>query len=183
METTENIKNTSEKLFEEFLKMHDISYTKDYVLENGKNVDFLIRNSAIEIFSDVKAVLKATDNSLSRGVAKRRIRGDIQKLREKFTNSNPGIPCVLISMNFSEDFYSGFTINDALYGDSGFIYNKKIGTITSPLHHLPKGKAKFTSEHNTVVSGILAFNTSDSRNYFFHNLFAKNPLREIFSKN
>lgn len=178
MKSTNNIRDKSEKRFEDYLVKFRLEYEKNFDVGKG-NVDFIVKKDDLIICCDVKAILVTTDKLTSRDVAIRRIRKDIQNLRNKFGSIAPEYPCVLISMNYSPDVITGFTIVQAMYGEADISYNRETFQLIRPLHHSPKGKAKMTTSHNTGITGILAFE-GWSGNHLFHNEFAKHPIPNSF---
>jgi len=174
MKSTDKIREESEKRFEDYLINFGLNYEKDYKVGQG-NVDFLVKKDEIIICCDVKVVLETIDKLTNRDVAIKRIRKDIQILRNKFGSNTPEYPCVLVSMNFSPDVITGFTIVRAMYGEADISYNRETFELIRPLHHSPKGKAKMTTTHNTGITGILAFK-GWSGSHLFHNEFAKHPI-------
>jgi len=174
MKSTSQIREVSEKRFENYLIKFGLDYEKDYEVGKG-NVDFLVEKDGLKICCDVKVILETIDRLTNRDVAIRRIRKDIQILRNKFGSITPEYPCVLVSMNFSPDVITGFDVVRAMYGEADITFDRETFKLVRPLHHSPKGKAKMTKSHNTGITGILAFKEYGG-NYFFHNEFAKHRL-------
>lgn len=167
-------------MFEDYLTRHKLEYEKDYKVGSG-DVDFLIRSGNLEVYCDVKALLETHDRLKSTVIAIKRLRKDIEKLRKKFKTTKPEYPCILVSMNFSPQSITGFTVVRAMYGEAGITVDKVTHQLTRALHHLMRGNAKMTVDHNTGISGILFFSFSSGiENYFFHNEYADNPLPQGF---
>lgn len=189
MSKVKELSELSENIFENYLNKSHIEYKKKYEIDTGSDFDFFIMNNGVKVYCDVKIITKATDELLSREPAKKLIRDDIAKLRKKFGKLTPKHPCILISMNFAEQSISGYTVVDAMYGDSGITiakYNsekksKPIRFIKRALHHVYRGNAKMREGHNTAISGILGFNASEENmSYLFHNEYAENQLVHKF---
>ena len=109
---------TRKKVLAEYLNSNEIRYTREVV--NPGNVDFLVCSNASEAFCDVKAVEQAPAMH-SRIEAHLQIREDLKKLRRKFTE-RPGLPCVLVSMNYSPQIFTGMTIRTAMLDDVGVTF-------------------------------------------------------------
>jgi len=166
--------NKSEELFETYLQDHNMNFEKAYPV-NNKNVDFYIKSERGNVFCDVKEVRHSKKNEID---AYDYIRKDIQKLREKFKNKRPSEPALLVTFNFSSQFFTGYTVARAMLGDIGITYNK-VTIETSDLHFLPKGNAKLTSKHNRVISGVFIFQENNNH-YLFKNPFAENPIADNY---
>src|SRR4030067_1412638 len=109
--------NQSEKLFEEYLEKQRIKFSMHFSVNsnNNKNVDFRLIKDAQVILCDVKEVRDSEGQPRireerlgGRNTAQDHIRGDIKKLRDKFT-SPPAVPVMFVSMNFSSDAFTALT--------------------------------------------------------------------------
>jgi len=118
--------NQSESLFEEYLKEQGIIFSRNFLVnsKNKKNVDFRLTKGQQVILCDVKEV-KDSEIKLGPGAGKLgggnitaqdHIRGDIKKLRQKFENP-PTVSLMLVSINFSSNFFTALTVARALMGE------------------------------------------------------------------
>lgn len=173
----------SEGFFAKYLYSIGVKYDRHFVVKGNKNVDFMIKGDPC-IFCDVKEVkdsgyreandseCKLKNRKNKRLDAYHHIRDDVSKLRKKF-GKNAGIykPVMLVTMNFSGNFFTGFTVARALLGDVGFGFDDK------KMNYLPAGNAAMTKNQNTLISGIFLFDCSNvGKHYLFHNPYAKNRL-------
>ena len=163
-----------EALFAEWLDEHCISYERDYEVTPG-NVDFLIKLPKVQVLCDVKEVHASSDASGSVIDADGHIRSDIRKLRAKF-RSRPVSSVLLVTMNFSPDFFTGLTVSRALVGEVGVVFDRQTAEITKPTHHLPQGNASLTTNQNRSISGVLVWNGRRRRHVIFLSPFAEHPL-------
>jgi len=174
----------SEQLFEGYLKQHGLKYQRHFLVNennpNSANVDFRIKSNANTVLCDVKEIKKPHQNIEGELGAYHNIRKDIKKLREKFRKNRPKEPCVLVSMNFSSVFFTGFTVVKAMLGDIGVEFDKQTKQIISHIHHLPRGNAAMTKHQNRSISGVLVFERSNNNHYLFTNPFADNPVPKGF---
>src|SRR2546427_6640970 len=75
-------------------------------------------------------------------------------------------------MNFSSNFFTGFTVARALLGDIGVTLHRGMPKVTNPLRHLPQGNAVFTRKQNTSVAGVFVFDRVSGGHIFFENPYA-----------
>lgn len=178
--------NESESLFEEYINKQKIAFSRNFPI-NSHNVDFRLIKEAQEILCDVKEV-RDTDVKLGSGVEKIRggridaqdhIRGDIKKLRQKF-KSPPTLPLMLVSMNFSSNFFTALTVSRALMGEVGVIFERGSGDIVSDVHHLHFGNAALRLNMNKSISGVFLFDVECSNNYLFRSPYANHPISPDF---
>ena len=169
----------SEKLFADYLAKHGFTYEQNYPVGTC-NVDFRIVKTTSTVLCDVKEVRDSKKDSYGKLDASSHIRGDIKKLREKFKKKRPDQPVILITMNFSTNFFTGLTVATALLGDIGFDFDKMTLSLTSPLHHLPKGNAVLTQTHNRSISGVFVFDIDSCKHYLFRNPFTAHPVAPQF---
>jgi hypothetical protein len=101
------------------------------------------------------------------------LREDIRRLRGKYRGKKLDGPVVLVTMNFSSNFFTGYTVASALLGDIGVILASTESRVTTPLHHLPRGKASFTRQQNTSVAGVFVFDRACGGHVFFRNPYAE----------
>lgn len=177
--------NNSENIFKNYLNEHQFKYEENCVVGNAanpKNVDFAIRSSQIDIFIDVKEVKELQGESYEIN-ADANIRRDIKKLREKFGENRPNIPVILVTMNYSSNFFTGLTVAIALLGDVGINVNSKTGKLTYPLHHLPSGNAILTNQKHRTISGVLAYDRVRHQHCLFTNPYADYPIPEDYFPN
>lgn len=182
------MENNSEKLFAKYLEENNYSFEKEYIIDSridNKNVDFKILSTTNNriIFADVKEVRNSPKRKNGNITANTQIKKDIKKLRQKFSNKKISQPVVLVTMNFSDSFFTGLTVVQAIYGNLEVTFDKNTFTQLSEIHHSKKGNAEFTKTKNTLVSGILVFKSGDGLNYFFENYFAKNKIDIDFFHN
>jgi hypothetical protein len=171
----------SEQIFEDYLIEEKIPFDRDYVV-NGCNVDFYIKKNMQPIYCDVKEV-RGKKITLMEGqeilggavTAQESIRNDIRKLRDKF-DKPPKYPVLLVTMNFSNNFFTGLTVSRALLGEIGIIYDKNNPSNSSPLHHLHKGNAALTMHKNRSVSGVFVFDVNGNNHYLFISPYANHPI-------
>lgn len=142
----------SEELFKYYLEKNKIEFERDYAV-NSHNVDFRLVRKSEEILCDVKEIRDSNINSRLNVQRKRmggsidaqeHIRGDIRKLRKKI-NSAPKVPVILVSMNFSSNYFTALTVSRALMGEVGMIFNRENNVEISDIHHLHKGNASLTT--------------------------------------
>ncbi len=169
----------SEKLFAEYLDRHGMPYKRDHDVGGG-NVDFYIEAKGSCVLCDVKEIRDSKKDKHGHIDAYRHIRSDIRKLREKFKKDRPQLSLVLVSMNYSSKFFTGYTVARALLGEIGVVYDRELRTIESPLHHLPRGDATLTQKHCRSVSGLFVFNQGGRSHTFFMSPFADNPVTSGF---
>jgi hypothetical protein len=168
--------SVSETLFEKYLEEHNFDYTRDYSV-NSHDVDFRILAKGKEVLADVKEVKKSkADGECD---AYRNIREDIKRLRKKF-NEPPNVPVILVTMNFSERFFTGLTVSRALMGDIGIEFDKISCESLSDLHHLSEGNSALTSRKNTSITGIFVFDVPPSNHRIFLNPYANKQIPENF---
>lgn len=172
--------NFSENAFRSYLDSHGFEYEENYVVgtpKNPKDIDFLIKAKNCELYADVKEVRNSTEERLFND-AFLHIREDISDLRKKFKTNRSSLPVLLISMNLSDNYFTGFSVAQALLGDTGVLINPHTNVITKPLHHLYKGNASFTSSKNRTISGVLVFDLFGCRHHLFHNPYTEHPIPE-----
>ena len=170
----------SEQIFADYLTTHGMCYQREYPV-NGANVDFCIEMANSRVLCDVKEVRESKEERIAEIDAHYHIRGDIRKLRAKFGKNRPSVPVFLVTMNFSSNFFTGLTIARALLGDIGINFDRLTSTVTSPLHHLPRGNAALTEASNRSISAVLVFDCATRcQHYLFINPFADKPIPEDF---
>jgi hypothetical protein len=176
--------NHSESLFEEYLKKHLIKFSMHFLVNsnNDKNVDFRLANGQQVILCDVKEV-RDSELQLDPGAgrlggsvtAQDHIRGDIKKLREKFS-SPPTVPVMLVSMNFSSNFFTALSVSRALIGEIGVIFERGAEDSASALHHLHTGNASLRQKMNTSISGVFLFDVANGNHCLFRNPYANREI-------
>ena len=170
--------NFSENAFRKYLDSKGFEYEENYVVgteKNPKDVDFFIKTKGLEIYADVKEVRSSTKKKLHNN-AYLHIREDISDLRKKFKSNRASLPVLLITMNLSDNYFTGFSVAQALLGDTGVLIDPHSSMITKPLHHLYKGNASLTSNKNRTISGVLVFDLCGGRHHLFHNPYAEHPI-------
>lgn len=167
----------SEGLFATWLDRHQLRYQRHYKVVPG-NVDFLIRSTDPNVLCDVKEVQESESMSIEGIDAHAHLRSDIRKLRSKFLKT-PELPVVLVTMNFSCNYFTGLTVSRVLLGDIGVEIETASERVTKPLHHLPKGNAALTKEQNRSVSGVLVFNGVGNRHVLFKSPYARHSIGAI----
>jgi len=165
----------AEKIFYNYLRTHGYRTNGPYKI-GKKNVDFQIidKNNRL-VLSDVKIVKQVKKDKAQYEIdAHSFIRKDIKSLREKLKEADEiKCPVILVSMNFSSKFFTSLTVSRAMFGEVITNIKKKDLTATEPRH---AGKAVFTKEHNTKISGIFVFDYINNKHIFFHNPYANVPL-------
>ena len=170
---------TAEGIFADYLREHGFLFQRSYPVNRG-NVDFRIVSSGYTVLCDVKEVRDPRTDPSGRVEAEGHIRSDIRKLRAKFGKHKPNYPVVLVTMNFSSRFFTGLTVARALLGEIGFTFDRATGETTSPVHHLPKGKAALTRKQNRSISALLVFDHANLRHCLFLSPFADHPVPPDF---
>ncbi len=163
-----------EALFADWLDQHCIRYARHHEVSPG-NVDFLIKFSKSPVYCDVKEVHASADPSGRAIDADGHIRSDIRKLRAKF-KSRPTSPVLLVTMNFSPDFFTGLTVCRAMLGELGVVFDSNTLEVVKPIHHLPKGNASLTVAQNCSISGVFVWTGSRQRHLLLLSPFADHPL-------
>ena len=180
--------NKSESLFEEYLNKQKINFTNNFVVnsKNTKNVDFRLAKGQQRILCDVKEIndskinIRTADINLGGNInAQNHIRGDIKKLRQKF-DSPPTVPLMLVSMNFSSNFFTALTVSRALMGEIGVIFERGSEGNISDVHHLQHGNASLRQKMNTSISGVLLFDIVMGKHYLFRSPYAKHEIPSDF---
>jgi hypothetical protein len=164
----------SEKEFASYLDTQGLIYKREYHVGPG-NFDFRIESHCGPLYCDVKEIRDSDRESLEEAgpiSAHLLLRADIRKLRNKYKGKKLDGPVVLVTMNFSSNFFTGYTVASALLGDIGVILYRTEPRGTTPLHHLPRGKAVFTRKQNTSVAGVFAFDRVSKGHVFFRNPYA-----------
>lgn len=124
------------------------------------------------IYCDVKEIRDADSESPEEIRAYLPLRDDIRKLRKKYKGRSLDGPVVLVTMNFSSNFFTGFTVARALLGDIGVTLYRETPKVTTPLRYLPQGNAVFTQKQNTSVAGVFVFDRVSGGHTFFENPYA-----------
>ena len=160
----------SEKLFASYLEKHSIKFERDFKVLGEKNVDFRIAQPTSIVLCDVKEVRDSEKDNVGKIDAYTHIREDLKDLRKKFGKNKPTHPVILVTMNFSSNFYTGNTIVRAMYGDTGAVFSNK---GRSRVVHMPRGNASMTKTTNTTISGILVYDCANGNHAYFSNQYAK----------
>jgi hypothetical protein len=164
----------SEGLFASYLGDLGIEYQRHYRVSGDRNVDFRIEASSV-VLCDVKEVRDSRTQNGSEIDAYSHIREDLRDLRKKFKNTKPTGPVVLVTMNFSSNFFTAFTVARAMLGDVGVeLFNRTRGGAK----HLPGGNAALTKKGNTSISGVLVFDPESGNHKYLTNPFASNSLQK-----
>jgi len=174
--------NFSESTFKKYLDTHHCDYQENYVVgsqANPTNVDFFVRSPNGDVYIDVKEVRDSREEALEID-AYLHIREDIKDIRRKFKNNRPFLPVILVSMNFSTNFFTGLTVARAMLGDIGIEFDPHANKITKTLHNLPKGNAALTKKKHKSISGIFVFDLSNHKHCLFVNPYADNPISQNF---
>ena len=163
-----------EALFEEWVRRHCLKYQRHHEVRPG-NVDFLIHFRTLSVYCDVKEVRDSAEPSGSNIDADGHIRSDIRKLRSKF-KARPDLPVLLVTMNFSSNFFTALTVARAMLGEIGVHFNRETLEILKPVHHLRNGNASLTSGQNRSISGVLVWTGRRQRHTLLLSPFAERPL-------
>lgn len=166
----------SEGLFASYLSDFNIEFQRHYPVSGNRNVDFRVETSSV-VLCDVKEVRDSRSQAGSEIDAYSHIREDLRDLRKKFRKSKPSDPVVLVTMNFSSNFFTALTVARAMLGDIGveFFYGTR-GEVS----HLPRGNAALTKQGNTSISGLLVFDPECGNHRYFTNPFALNSLQKNY---
>jgi len=116
------INNKSEEIFKGYLKDNKLKYRRHYMVnKNSKNVDFYIKFPRKGVFCDVKEVRISKKGEI---IAYKALKKHISKLREKFRGRTIiRNPILLITFNFSDNFFTGETVVHAMLGDLHIVQN------------------------------------------------------------
>src|SRR5215813_12830858 len=167
----------------DYLDTQDFLYKRDYYVGPG-NFDFRIESHCGPLYCDVKEIRDSDHVSLEeygRISSHLLLRDDIRRLRGKYKGKKLDGPVVLVTMNFSSNFFTGYTVASALLGDIGVILSSNAPQVTTPLHHLPRGRASFTRKQNTSVAGVFVFDRPYGSHVFFRNPYAEPQMpHDIF---
>lgn len=102
------------------------------------------------------------------------LREDLRDLRKKFGPLKPSVPVVLVTVNFSHEIFTGFSLARAMLGDVGAEFSEH---GRAEIHHLRRGHAGMTPSHHTLISAILVFDCKpDGDHAIFLNPYAARPL-------
>jgi hypothetical protein len=166
----------SERLFASYLDKHGFDYQRHFRVFGEKNVDFRIELPAI-VLCDVKEVHDSKIEAIVRIDAYSHIRNDLNGLRKKFKSRKPTDPVVLVTMNFSSNYFTGLTVAYAMLGDIGV---RCQNSYRGEIHYLPRGNASLTKSTNTSISGVLVFDCAFGSHMYYTNPFAKNRIPSNF---
>src|SRR5215813_12067987 len=158
----------------DYLDTQDFLYKRDYYVGPG-NFDFRIESHCGPLYCDVKEIRDSDHVSLEeygRISSHLLLRDDIRRLRGKYKGKKLDGPVVLVTMNFSSNFFTGFTVARALLGDIGVTLYRETPKVTTPLRYLPQGNAVFTQKQNTSVAGVFVFDRVSGGHTFFENPYA-----------
>ncbi len=173
-------KSASEKEFASYLDDQRLVYEWDYHVGPG-DFDFRIESRCGPIYCDVKEIRDSDIEPVEGIDAHFHLRSDIRKLRNKYKGKRLDGPVVLVTMNFSSNYFTGLTLARALLGDIGITFDRSTLKATEPLHHIRKGNAAFTKTQNTSVSGVFVFDRASGRHVFFENPYAGVPMpKDVF---
>lgn len=170
----------SEKLFSSYLETHSIDFERDFPVCGLKNVDFKINAPTGTVLCDVKEVRDSRNDPVGEIDAYTHIREDLKELRKKFGRNKPTFPVVLVTMNFSSNYFTANTVARAMYGDIGA---EIFGNMRGEIHHLRRGNASMTKKTNTSISGILVFDCELGNHAYFSNEFAEIKLPSNYFPN
>jgi hypothetical protein len=162
----------SEGLFASYLDTLQLNYQRHVPVRDARNVDFRVEGEPSNL-CDVKELRPSGDGS--HGIdAYAHLRDDLSDLRKKFGPSRPQTPVLLVSLNFSGNLFTGFSVARAMLGDVGAEFSADgRGTF----HHLRRGKASMTSVHHRLVSGIFVFDCEPSGSHaLLPNPYAAHPI-------
>lgn len=166
----------SEGLFASYLSDLKIKFQRHYRVSGNRNVDFRIETSSV-VLCDVKEVRDSRAQNGSEIDAYSHIREDLRGLRKKFKTTKHSEPVVLVTMNFSSNFFTAFNVARAMLGDVGVeLFNGTPGEAK----HLPRGNAALTKQGNTSISGVLVFDPECGNHKYFINPFASNPVQKCY---
>lgn len=162
----------SEGLFASYLDHLGLRYQRHVRVHDERNVDFRIEGNP-SILCDVKEVRPGAKDS--EGIdAYSHLRDDLRGLRKKFGPSRPQTPVLLVTVNFSGNLFTGFSVARAMLGDVGAEFSTN---GRGEFHHLPRGNAVMTSSHHTTISGILVFDCEPAgRHALFPNPYAAHSV-------
>lgn len=162
----------SEGLFASYLDDLRLKYQRHVPVHGARNVDFFVEGNP-GILCDVKEVRPGANEALGIG-AYAHLRDDVSDLRKKFGSSRPETPVLLVSINFSGNLFTGFSVARAMLGDVGAEFSAE---ARGDFHHLRRGNASMTTSHHTVISGIFVFDCEPGgRHALFPNPYAAHPV-------
>jgi hypothetical protein len=159
----------SEALFEAYLREHSLRYERHVCVSGKKNVDFRVTTTSGVVFCDVKEVRDSRAGTSIHIDSYSHIREDLKDLRKKFGKSKPSDPVVLVTMNFSTNFFTAHTVVRAMYGDVGAAFTS---TSRGPLHHMPRANASMSKSSHTAISGVFVFDCAAKNHTYLENEFA-----------
>jgi hypothetical protein len=164
--------DVSEGLFASYLDTLRLKYQRHVPVRDARNVDFRIEGNP-PILCDVKEVRPGANES--KGIdAYAHLRDDLSDLRRKFGPSRPQAPVLLVSVNFSGNLFTGFSVARAMLGDVGAEFS---ADGRGNFHHLRRGNASMTASHHTLISGIFVFDCEPGgRHALFPNPYAAHPI-------
>lgn len=172
------IVNPSEKAFEDYLDNHGLTYERDFeVSETGKDIDFFVHASEQDVYCEVKEVRESSTLKPPRIYANRNIQNHMLKLRKKFRKRRPDHPLLLVSMNYSNQFFTGYTVAVAMLGQVGFTIDVNSDRVIEPAH-ITGANAATTQEHNRSISGVFVYSKSQSIQNIYANPYAVHPISE-----
>jgi hypothetical protein len=102
------------------------------------NFDFRINGHTEPIYCDVKEIRDSDVDSIVGIDADLHLRSDIRKLRNKYKGKRLDGPVVLVTMNFSSNYFTGLTIARALMGNVGIMFDRRSLRSTEPCTPPPK---------------------------------------------
>ena len=167
---------SSEGLIASYLDTLHLKYQRHFPVRDARNVDFRIEGTP-PILCDVKEVRSGEDQS--KGIdAFAHLREDLSELRKKFGPSDPQTPVLLVTINFSGNLFTGFSVARAMLGDVGVEFSAQ---ERGNFHHLRRGNASMTPSHHTLISGIFVFDCEAAGNHaLFLNPYAKHPVPDTW---
>ena len=161
-------------MFEAYLSHLGLPFERNVPVSGQKNVDFRVEGDP-PLLCDMKEI--RTGLRQHRGMdAFARIRDDLKDLRKKFGRTKPNAPVVLVTVNLSQAPFTGFSIAQAMLGDVGAEFNE---SGRAEIHHLPRGNASMTPNHNTLITAVFVFDCDlDGDHRIVVNPYAAFPLSE-----
>ena len=162
----------SEGLFKTYLDHLGLRYERHVPVHGDKNVDFRVEGET-PVLCDVKEI-RPSPTDPDEIDAYSHLREDLRDLRKKFGPCKPVVPVLLVTINFSDRLFTGFSVARAMLGD--------VGAEISPdgrgdIHHLLRGNAVMTRSHTTVISEIFVFDCVPEGNHaLFANPYAAYPV-------
>jgi hypothetical protein len=162
----------SEGMFASYLDSQGLLYERHFRVSGDKNVDFCIAGDP-RIHCDVKEI-RPSSNASTEIDAYAHLREDLSDLRKKFGRNRPTGPVVLVTVNFSGQMFTGFSVARAMLGDVAAEFSSE---GRSSIGHLLRGNAAVTRAHKRAIAGIFVYDCQYQGSHaLFLNPYADFPV-------